>query len=150
MMRMNYMSDKLERTEENLNNINSYKLNSVYVIAHGASLQEALSRNDRLVEKGNEFLQQKRIRSFTSPGSLLLSDSIQQRRIDRWNAFWTDSRKKDFLYRFNQTASQTGFNINSFGSFHDLVSRDYTILEPHDFNQLQAHFFNEKIFVATA
>ena len=35
MMKMNYISDKLARTEENLNRINNYKLNSVYVIAHG-------------------------------------------------------------------------------------------------------------------
>ena len=74
------------------------------------NLQEALFRNDKLVEKGNEFLQEKRIRSFNSPGALLFSDSLQQKRIDRWNAFWTDSKKKDFLYRFDQKARQTGFN----------------------------------------
>jgi 1-acyl-sn-glycerol-3-phosphate acyltransferase len=147
MMRMNYMSDKLSRTEENLNRINNYKLNSVYVVAHGDNLQKALSRNDKLVEKGNEFLQKNMIRSFSSPGALLLSDSVQQKRIDRWNVFWTDSKKKDFLTRFDQTARQTGFNVSSFGGFHDLVNRSYTVLDTHDFQQLQSLFFNENISV---
>jgi uncharacterized protein len=145
MMKMNYISAKMARTEENLNRINNYKLNSVYVVAHGNNLQEALFRNDKLVEKGNEFLQEKRIRSFSSPGALLFSDSLQQKRIDRWNAYWTDSKKKDFLLRFDQAARQTGFNPSSFSGFHDLVNRSYSILEPHDFNQLKAHFFNENI-----
>ena len=145
MMKMNYISDKLSQTEENLNRINNYKLNSVYVIAHGDNIQEALSHNDRLVEKGNEFLHEKRIQNLSSPGTLLLSDSLQQKRIDRWNAFWTEGKKKDFLNCFDQTARQTGFNSSSFGGFHDLVNRSYSVLDTQDFNRLQTHFFNENI-----
>ncbi len=145
MMKMNYISRELSKTEEKLNKINNYKLNSVYVVAHGENLQQALLHNEKLVEEGNVFLQQKKVSSFSSPGALLYSDSLQRQRINRWNAWWTEDRKKSFMENFDQAAVQTGFKTASFGEFYHLVHKPYTILDSADFQRLQSYFYADNI-----
>jgi 1-acyl-sn-glycerol-3-phosphate acyltransferase len=141
MMKMNYISKELSQAEENLNKINNYKLNSIYIVAKGNDLQEALRNNEKLVKKGNEFLSYDMIRSFSSPGALLHSDSLQTERIKRWNAFWTEERKKTFLTNFDKAAMETGFRSSSFGDFYGMVNKDYSVVDSADFRLLQYHFY---------
>jgi 1-acyl-sn-glycerol-3-phosphate acyltransferase len=145
MMKMNYISPELSKAEENLNKINNYKSNSVYVVAQGENLQEALKNNERLIEKGNEFLQEKSIRSISSPGALLYSDSLQIQRISRWNAYWTEDKKETFFTDFTRIATQTGFKSASFNEFFDLLNKHYTVINPSDFNLLQNYFYANNI-----
>ncbi|MBN1416217.1 MAG: 1-acyl-sn-glycerol-3-phosphate acyltransferase [Bacteroidales bacterium] len=147
MMKMNYMSNELARAEENLNKINNLKLNSIYIVAHGENLQEALLNNEKLVKKGNRFLHQQRIGSFSSPGSLLYSDSLQQERIDRWNEYWSDNKKETFLTVFNETAMKTGFKTDAFTEFFNLIHKSYRAIDTNDFRRLQAHFFKDNISI---
>ncbi len=145
MMKMNYMSKELMQAEENLNRINNYKLNSIYAIAHGENLQEALKNNEKLLIKGKEFLQQDRIRSFSSPGSLLFSDSLQNKRIIRWNEFWQGSRREVFLKDFENAATETGFKRGSFTGFYNLVEKDYSTIDTGDFRKLTKYFYADNI-----
>jgi uncharacterized protein len=148
MMKMNYVSEELSKAEENLNRINNYKLNSVFVVAQGADLQEALRNNEKLVTAGNGLLKEERIKSFSSPGALLYSDSLQKDRIKRWNAFWTSERKKTFISDFERSASATGFKTSSFGDFYNLINREYAVVDSSDFKLLKDHFYSNNISTA--
>jgi 1-acyl-sn-glycerol-3-phosphate acyltransferase len=145
MMKMNYMSDELAQAEENLNRINSYKLNSVYAIAHGENLEEALRSNERLLIKGKEFLDQKKVRSFSSPGEFLFSDSLQKRRIERWNNFWSNGRKEKYISSFNKAAAETGFRSGSFTGFYNLINKDYSPIDTGSFGKLRSYFYADNI-----
>jgi|WetSurMetagenome_2_1015567.scaffolds.fasta_scaffold00024_41 uncharacterized protein len=148
MMKMNYTSKELSRAEENLNRINNYKLNSIFVVAKGTDIQQALKNNEKLVVKGNELLTGKKIASFSTPGALLFSDSLQKERIARWNAFWTEERKKVFLSDFGSAATAAGFRSSSFTDFNNLITKDYTILDSADFMLLKEHFYSNNISVS--
>ena len=124
MMKMNYISRELSKTEENLNKINNYKLNSVYVVAHGENLQEALLNNEKLMEKGNDFLQQKKIRQFQFSGILIVFRFPSAAKNQRWNNCWTEDRKKKFLENFDEAAIRTGFKTGSFGEFFSLMHKE--------------------------
>lgn len=145
MMKMNYISRELAKTEENLNRINSYKLHSVYVVAHGENLQQALRRNERMAEMGMHMLQEKKVSSFSSPGALLYSDSLQQRRIQRWNEWWNEDRKNSFRENFDRAATLAGFRSSSFSGFLNLIDKEYVAMEPDDFSKLQAYFYTDNI-----
>ncbi len=149
MMKMNYMSKKLAMAEENLNRINNYKLNSVYVIAHGKDLQEALENNEKLMSEGKTLMAQNRIKTFNSPGALLSSDSLQEKRIERWNLFWDKSKKDSFLKNFRHYSARTGFRQEAFEEFYNLLDRKYTPMDPADFRKLADHFYSENITYAT-
>ena len=92
MMKMNYMSDELRETENDLNRINNAKLNSLYVVAYGRDMQEVLVNNEKILSIVNELKRKGIVKSYTSPGSLLISDSLQRHKINRWNTFWDAKR----------------------------------------------------------
>jgi 1-acyl-sn-glycerol-3-phosphate acyltransferase len=145
MMKMNYYTPELARAEENLNKINNQKLSTVYVVARGDGLQDALRRNEKLVKKGNELLREGRISAFSTPGALLYSDSVQQLKIARWNRFWTDERKDDLFSAFEKAAAETGFRSNSFGEFYKMITGDYGKIDEADFNLLRNYFYSNNI-----
>ncbi len=145
MMKMNYMSGEMAKAEENLNRINNYKLNSIYVIAHGENLQEALLNNDKLIEKTRLLIQENKIMRFSSPGSLLHSDSMQLHRIEKWNRFWSNGKREAFIKMFSSTAEKVGFKAGAFGNFIDMLRKKYTIIDSADFRQLIKYFYTENI-----
>lgn len=148
MMKMNYMSKELAQAEENLNRINNYKLNSVYVIAHGENLQEALINNEKLLTSGRELLEEGKIKSFDCPGTLLLSDSLQKKRIERWNLFWNKNRDT-YLKNFAKYSSEAGFKPGAFEDFYAMINKRYSLIEPDDFRKLTDYFYAEKISSTT-
>ncbi len=145
MMKMNYTSKELSRAEENLNRINNYKLNSIYAVARGINLQEALLNNEHLMIAGSEMQKNGIIASFSSPGAMLFSDSLQLERIARWNSFWTAERKNSFFDHFEKAAASTGFKKGSFADFSQIITREYTIIDSTDFNLLRNYFYANNI-----
>lgn len=141
MMKMNYVSEKLSLAEKNLNRINDSKLNSIYIVARGKDLQEALGYNGLLMEKVNKLIQDDRIKTFNTPGALLYSDSVQRQKADRWNAFWTGERKKTFIANLNKIAAETGFRSDAFNDFINLVNKEYSLIDKEDFVILEEYFY---------
>jgi 1-acyl-sn-glycerol-3-phosphate acyltransferase len=147
MMKMNYTTSELAEAEDNLNRINNYKLNSIYIVSQGSNMQEALKNNEKLMLRGRELLKEGIIVSFNSPGALLYSDSLQKKRIERWNSFWTDSRKEHFLSEFERAAVETGFKPGSFTDFRQMIKREYCVMDSTDFMLLRRHFYSNNVTI---
>lgn len=147
MMKMNYTTRELAEAEDNLNRINNYKLNSIYIVSQGSNIQEALKNNEKLMLRGRELLKEGIIVSFNSPGALLYSDSLQKKRIERWNSFWTDSRKEYFLSEFERAAVETGFKPGSFTDFRQMIKREYSVMDSTDFMLLRRHFYSNNVTI---
>jgi len=88
---------------------------------------------------------QRKVSSFSSPGSLLYSDSIQLERVDRWNSYWTEDKQKTFFENFDKAATQTGFKTASFSDFFNLIRKQYSLIDSNDFKRLQNHFYADNI-----
>ena len=147
MMKMNYMSDELRQTEENLNRINNAKLNSVYVVAYGNDLQGALISNEKLLKNANLLKHQGIVSSYSSPSALLMSDSLQLRKIGRWNAFWEEDKRKNFLNALDDKTRLTGFKPGSFSEFSALIKKDFSTADSSVFKALENIFFVDNISV---
>jgi uncharacterized protein len=146
MMKMNYMTPALAKAEEDLDQINDYKLNSVYLIAGGRTLEQALRNNEMLTSKGNDLVREGKVRSFSSPGALLHSDSLQLERIGRWNSFWRDE-KEQYIQDFNKAVVAAGFKSGSFASFASLIDRNYSVIDSSDFAVLKDNFYPNTISI---
>jgi predicted RND superfamily exporter protein/1-acyl-sn-glycerol-3-phosphate acyltransferase len=150
MMKMNYMSAELQRAEENLNRINNAKLHSIYVVAYGNNLQEALISNEQVLKTANTLKRSGMLKSFNSPSSFLMSDSLQLLKIARWENFWSKERKRDFEEILNEEAMRAGFRPGSFNTFTGLLSRDFKPMDSAVFRALERIFFVDNITVTPA
>ncbi|HTE08596.1 MAG TPA: MMPL family transporter, partial [Flavitalea sp.] len=93
LVKMNYMSAKLKQAESKLNQINRYALQSVYLVTQGNTLDEALALNEKQGVKIATLKEQGIVTRYSGVSSLILSDSLQKLRIDRWNRYWTPEKK---------------------------------------------------------
>jgi uncharacterized protein len=148
MMKMNYMSVSLAQAEENLNRINNAKLNSIYVVAYGNDLQEALLSNENVLKNADTLKSAGFIKGFSSPSSLLMSDSLQLQKIRRWNAFWDNNKKQVFLETLDEKAVLTGFRKGSFGEFSEIINKEFLPADSPVFKKLEAIFFVDNISVS--
>ncbi len=128
MNKMNFMSEKLRKAEQEVNRLNAFAMQSVYIVCDGQNLQEALEKNEVVVNRLNELGNTGRIKKYSGLSSILLSDSLQQIRLERWNAYWTPEKKQQVLNLIQQEAEKIGFSSQLIHSVEAMLQSDYSIL----------------------
>lgn len=124
MMKMNYQSEKLQKAQQHLDAINKFSLQSVYIVASGKDLNEALKRSE-IIEKKLQALKENGIISkYSSPGTLLISDSLQKVRIDRWNKFWLP-RKDSVVNNVKTAGLELKFKEDAFSDFYKWLDKKH-------------------------
>ncbi|WP_317898313.1 1-acyl-sn-glycerol-3-phosphate acyltransferase [Aurantibacillus circumpalustris] len=145
MMKMNYQSDKLNKAQENIERINKYSLKSVYVISKGKNLNEALKANERASEKLSQLKKDGSVGKYSSVSTVLISDSLQKIRIDRWNDFWTKARKDSLRNNLIQFGSGYKFKEDAFSEFYNLLNKDFKVIPLSHLDSLKKLVANEWI-----
>ncbi len=145
MTKMGYMSEKLQTAELKLNNISDSSLKTVYVVSLGKNLQQALNNNNKYTPLLNKLKDEKLIKSFTSVSSLLLSDSIQDEKIKKWNNFWTDKRKAEVKENIINSGAKYKFRPDAFAKFFSTIDKKYERLSESDMAQIKKLFLDEYI-----
>jgi predicted RND superfamily exporter protein len=125
LQNMNFMSNKLKRSEKELNKINEYALRSVYLITEGKNLNEALINNEKLVRTVEDLQQKKLVNKFSGVSSLIISDSLQRARIERWNQYWTPEKKQTLLATLVKEGEGLKFKASAFDKFKSLLNKDF-------------------------
>jgi 1-acyl-sn-glycerol-3-phosphate acyltransferase len=129
MLRMNYMSPKLKNAEHELNKINTDALQSMYIIATGNSLDDALQKNELAVNKIDSLKANSVIKKSAGLSSVALSKVLQQERINRWNAYWTEEKKKEVLGTLLTEGQKLGYKKTAFENFTQLLTKHYSPVE---------------------
>jgi 1-acyl-sn-glycerol-3-phosphate acyltransferase len=124
MMKVNYQPEKLVEAERHLNAINKFSLRSVYVITNGRNANEALKAHEQAVAKLQQLKDDKVVAKYSSVTSLLVSDSVQKKRIEKWNIFWSVHR--DSVKRNLATLGlEWKFKENAFSEFFFLIDKKF-------------------------
>lgn len=135
MMRMNYMTPQLKAAEAQLNSVNSYIAQSVYVVSDGHNLESALENGEQLLPVIEQLQEKGIVKKYAGVQALLLSDKEQKERIQRWNDFWktrsndTDKRTA-LLADLRRQGAGFGFSATAFDHFDQLVHKDFQPLGP--------------------
>lgn len=122
---MNFMPAKLKKAQQELNNINRYSLQSVYLVTEGKTLNEALENNERVNNKLNGLMRQGIVVRESGVSSLIISDSLQSVRIAKWNSFWTKEKKEQFLHQMMDMGVKIGFREQAFTPLRELLHKEY-------------------------
>lgn len=145
MMKMNYQSDKLNKAQENIERINKFSLKSVYVISKGKDLNEALKANERASEKLAQLKQEGSVGKYSSVSTVLISDSLQKVRIERWNSFWTSARKDSLKNDLQRYGSEYSFKEEAFSNFYALLNKNFVPVPLSELDSLKKLVANDWI-----
>lgn len=143
MMNLNYEPEHLKQAEGRLSSLFRSDKQTVLLVTTGKTSAESL-RNyahtnrllDSLVAVGN-------INEYASVERILISPEVQQKRIDRWNAYWTPDKKQFLEESIRQSAANYHFKENSFNEFFTLLNKEYHVLNFTGDNSFSSRLLDE-------
>lgn len=130
MMRMNFMPEKLQQAEKQLNALNEYTAQSIYLVSEGPDLNGALQHREASAPVLQQLMDKGVIRHVSGSGTLLLSEAAQSASIARWNAYWTKEKKEQLIRTLQTAGSRYGFTSAAFAPFEALLQRDFQPQRP--------------------
>ncbi len=145
MMRMNFMNDRLKKADTSLNKINAYSLQSVYLISAGQTLDEALKKNEQATALLEALREKGIVNKYSGVSSFILSDSLQQQKINRWTTYWTADKKQHLLASLQVTGKQIGYNATAFEPFRKLLDKQYTVAADTTASIVRKNFLDDYI-----
>lgn len=87
MMKINYMTPQLKHAEEVFNKFSSFYKRSIFVVAKGKTMDEALANNETILPELDAMKAKGEIISYSNVANILVSDKEQQNRIVKWKAY---------------------------------------------------------------
>lgn len=142
---MNFMSAKLKRSENELNRINQYALQSVYLVTEGKDLDEALINNEKQTTRIRELEERGIIKKYSGVSSLIISDSLQKARIAKWNAYWTPGKKASLMQTLVAEGASLKFSTTAFDKFGDMLNRDFQPADAQAMADVRKNFLDDYI-----
>lgn len=142
---LNYIPKELKISEAKLQKLSDITSKSIYTISYGNSAEEALTRNSELSGFLEKEKKEGKILSYNSIGSIVLSEKDQQKKIEKWNSFWNDTKKSQTLSELVSNGNKFGFNSSAFDNFNETLHKSYTALSLKDYQQVKALQISEFI-----
>ncbi|WP_119078951.1 trifunctional MMPL family transporter/lysophospholipid acyltransferase/class I SAM-dependent methyltransferase [Chitinophaga alhagiae] len=137
MMRMNFMPERLQKAEAQLNRLNAFAAQSVYMISEGGTLGEALQRREAAASAIHALEQKGIVKQVSGTGGLVLSEQAQAEKIARWKAYWTPEKQARVLQMLRAEGAQYRFRPDAFDNFATLLSKEYAPIPPERSELLQ-------------
>lgn len=142
---MNFMSEQLKASQKKLDKINAAALQSVYLVAEGSNLNQALVNNEKLNVEIEKLKDSNIINKYSGVSTLIISDSLQKIRIDRWKKYWTAGKKNALLYELNEKGRALGYSASAFNAFAAMLNTDFTTTDTATSRQLRKTFLDDYI-----
>ncbi|HEY0030460.1 MAG TPA: 1-acyl-sn-glycerol-3-phosphate acyltransferase [Bacteroidia bacterium] len=145
MMSFNYMTPQLAQAEKNLNSISNVSLKSVYLISSGKTLDEALAHSEENIPKLNQLEKEQILKKYSTISTILLSNTEQQKRIERWNNYWTKEKKEKLKADLITKSAKYKFRENAFNDFYQMLDKDFNPIGAEAFSGLKASMLDNYI-----
>lgn len=145
MNKMSFMTKETRDAEKHLDDVNNFAARSVYVFSNGNTLSEALDNNKLVSKKLEEFKQQGLIKKYSSISALFMSDKEQLERIQRWNTFFSKSKKDSLKKQLIAVGLNYKFKETAFQQFYNLLYNHVNPLSKEDSDTLNKLLFKEWI-----
>ncbi|GEP49772.1 glycerol acyltransferase [Flavobacterium noncentrifugens] len=148
LSQLNFIPTAIKAAEKELEESTSLTSKTIYVAAYGNSMDEALENNSRLFSNlGKEKFAQK-ILNFSSIGGIVIPESEQSKKIQKWHAFW-DTDKKQFLQsQLISEGAKIGFKPTTYQTFFDHLDHDFKPVSFAEYSKVKtlqlAEFVSQK------
>ena len=145
LQHMNFMSRELKASEKKLNDINQYAAQSVYVVTDGKTLDEALANNEKIVERIGALQDKNIVKKYSGVSSLIISDSLQAKRIERWKRYWTPEKKQALMQTLLAEGTTLKFSASAFDNFNQLLNKEYAPVDKESMADVRKNFLDDYI-----
>lgn len=129
MNKINYMSKDLRDAESEMNKTGSFYHKSVFVIATGNSLEEALQNSEQTLPEILRMKQDSILNSYTGVSSFIISPKEQSVRLERWKKFWTAEKKTQVNADLIAEGEKWHFKSSAFKTFGDILEKQFAPLK---------------------
>ncbi|HOY30252.1 MAG TPA: 1-acyl-sn-glycerol-3-phosphate acyltransferase [Bacteroidales bacterium] len=140
LSKLGYVSEKLKQAEQTMNRISGNSQRIMYIVSKGNTLDESLRKNENLNRKIADLRHKQLIGQVSGVSSVLLSDSMQKAKIQKWESFWNDDRKEKIRTCLTLGSQKLGFTDDAFEDFLVVIDRKYTAISKRDFDYLKTNF----------
>ena len=144
MHHINYMTEEQKQSFQQLIAESDTNMRTVYCIAEGHTLDEALEYNEKIYIEthGRASLLQ-----INGIGNFMPSTATQQERLNRWYQFW-EGRKDSFIQNLDKAATENGFSPIAFQPCKNILNQIYEIQDNQYFSiikeELAANYISEE------
>ncbi len=145
MMKMNYVDKHLAKAEQNLNAISNVSLKSIYLVASGKDLDEALANSEKSLPALNQLEKDKVLKKYSSISTILLSKAEQEKRLSRWKKFWTENKKHKLKEELQSKSAKYKFKENAFANFYEMLDKDFKPINASAFSGLKSTMLDNYI-----
>ena len=138
MHHINYMTEEQQAAFDKLRAESDTTVNTVYAIAMGHTLEEALANQEKLIHtlaKTDSVIPSAIVR-YSGIGRFIPSQETQRQRIERWNTFWNNKREA-FCADLDRAALQNGFHPEAFAPCKESILREYTVQDSGFFQPIR-------------
>lgn len=145
LSKLNYVPEEIRATEKKLENSTNLTSKSLYLVLYGESIEEVLQKNlmlkNELEVSGNE----KQIISYSSLSAIMLPQSEQQKRLEKWSDFWTAQRKENVRLNLIESGEKIGFKPETHQRFYNLLSDSIQPVSLEQYKEIPGLFADEFI-----
>lgn len=145
MMQLNYMSDKTKAAEATMSRISGGALKSIYLVNEGATLNEALAKSEAMQHEVDALKTAGLISNAAGVSTLFMSDSLQAKRIDFWNQYWTAEKKKTVANNMSVIGAATGFSSLAIQNFSHLIYKDFKPVDKASLAETRKNYLDDYI-----
>lgn len=144
MHHINYMTKEQEQKFQQLIEGIDSNTCTLYCIAEGSTLDEALENNEKIFAKTHGWAS---IQQVNGIGNFMPSTATQEKRLKRWHQFWKD-KKEPFFRNLDKATAENGFVPTAFQPCKDIIDQEYEIQDIQHFNlikeELASNYFSEE------
>ncbi len=127
---LNFLSPKLEKAQDKIAGVNSDVLGSVYVMSKGRTEDEALANIEHAATAFNELESNTAVDVKVNPALLYLSQSEQERRIEKWKNYWQENSRDSIVAKnIRLGAKKVGFKPEAFNRFEETLTEGCNVYD---------------------
>ena len=120
--RLNGVSRETRHDEEVVREVWGKALSLTTVVVTGATREEALQKNERVLAGLRNLQERREVESFASIAPLYPSEQMRQSNRRDWSAFWSGARRQALSDSLASAAAKLGFRTNTFGPFLERIA----------------------------
>lgn len=132
MMDLNYEPHHLKQAEEALGNTFNSTEKTVLFVTVGENMNEASSHYSETNHLLSAMKSQGLIKDYATAQQFVVAPEEQQRRLQRWNDYWTPEKKNYLRQAIDKEASRYKFRQQAFDPFFEWLDSPFKTLDYRD------------------
>jgi 1-acyl-sn-glycerol-3-phosphate acyltransferase len=143
MNQFNFMDARMEKAQYEIDRLQSDTSKTVFIASTGLSSEAMFQHNEALLQQLETAKQKGWVDEYASISRFMPSEKLQQKKLQKWNEYWTEEKKGKLLALVYKEGANAGFSANAFGNFARLLNKEYTTATESDFEAIKNAFGNE-------